>query len=218
MGQPGSGGLMAALRLIDALPDFGAPVHAEREARTPDTVHRPASPPQPPAVDIEGMIRAAVARAEEALAARLAAEHEAALQAERKRYAEELQALARSFGDEAGATIAARLAEIERGVGEHVSAAVARLLGGILSGDLQRRSLDSLAKAIAAAVDDADAVRIEVRGPQSLFSGLSTALAGHAASLHHVEADGFDLSVTIDGTVFETRLSEWSAILSEVLS
>jgi len=61
-------------------------------------------------------------------------------------------------------------------------------------------------------------VRIGVRGPLSLFEPLSAALGSRAANLDFTEASGFDLTVTIDETVFETRIAEWSASLSEVLS
>lgn len=209
---------MAALKLIDALPDFGPAPGQQRpgqpQAAGPAHAAAPAAPPP----DIGAIVRAEVAQAESALAMRLSVEHETALLAERQQQAEAAEAMLRRLGEEAGTSIAEKLAAVERGVGEHVSATVARLLGGILSEDLQKRSIDSLARLIVAAVGDAEAIRIEVRAPQSLFSGLSAALAGHAASLHHIETEAFDLSVTIDGTVFETRLSEWSAVLSEILA
>ncbi|MDQ6433725.1 hypothetical protein RB623_06630 [Mesorhizobium sp. LHD-90] len=206
---------MAALRLIDALPDFGAPA-----APAPGTPRAPAPPspaPQPPQVDVDAIVRAEVERAEQALAMRLAVEHEAALLAERRTHAEEIEALSHRLGEDAATAIATRLTELERGVGEHVSATVARILGGVLADDLRRRSIESLARSIDAALRDADSLRIEVRGPRSLFEGLSQALAGRAANLHHIETDGFDLSVAIDGAVFETRLGEWSGVLSEIL-
>ena len=62
------------------------------------------------------------------------------------------------------------------------------------------------------------AVRIGVRGPLSLFETLQAALGSRAANLDFVEAPGFDLTVTIDEAVFETRMAEWSATLSEALS
>ena len=62
------------------------------------------------------------------------------------------------------------------------------------------------------------AARIGVRGPLSLFEPLKAALGSRAANLDFAEAPGFDLTVSIDETVFETRIAEWSASLSEVLS
>ena len=61
-------------------------------------------------------------------------------------------------------------------------------------------------------------MRIAVRGPLSLFETLKASLGPRAANLDFIEAPGFDLTVTIDEAVFETRMAEWSATLSEVLS
>lgn len=205
---------MAALRLIDALPDFGTPARPDARAATPAAV----SAPPPPQVNIAEIVRAEVERAEQAIMMRLTVEHEAALLAEQQRHQEAVEALAQKLGGEAGTMVSARFVELERGVGKHVSEVVARLLGGVLSENLRQRSLESLARSIEGAIRDTESIRIEVRGPQSLFAGLSAVLTERAANLHHVEADGFDLSVTIDGTVFETRLSEWSAVLSEILA
>ena len=67
-------------------------------------------------------------------------------------------------------------------------------------------------------VRDGEAVRISIRGPASLYDGLQASLGAFAADLHFEEAPGFDLTVAIDDAVFETRLSEWSAALSQVLT
>ena len=90
--------------------------------------------------------------------------------------------------------------------------------GGLVSDDLQKRSLEALARTIGEAVADNEAVRIGVRGPLSLFETLKTALGPRAANLDFVEMPGFDLTVAIDEAVFETRIAEWSAALSEALS
>ena len=101
---------------------------------------------------------------------------------------------------------------------ELVGATVARIIGGIISDDLQKRSLEALAGTIREAVGDSEAVRIAVRGPLSLFETLKASLGPRAANLDFVEAPGFDLTVAIDEAVFETRIAEWSAALSEALS
>ncbi|RVD51173.1 hypothetical protein EN750_31140, partial [Mesorhizobium sp. M7A.F.Ca.ET.027.03.2.1] len=99
-----------------------------------------------------------------------------------------------------------------------VAATVARIIGGIVSDDLQKRSIEALAGAIREAVGDAEAVRIVVRGPLSMFETLKASLGPGAANLDFVEAPGFDLTVAIDEAVFETRMAEWSTVLSEVLA
>lgn len=208
--------MMASARLFDALPDFAAP--RPRLA----TESKPAAPaarsdnraPQP---DIGEIVQAEVARAEQALAQRLTEEHQAALQAERDRYETGMAAQAEQLGEIASQMIAARFGSMEAEVVDHVTAAVARIVGGILSEDLQKRSIDSLARSVRAAIGDRDTIRIEVRGPQSLFTALENALPDRVGSIDYIEGDGFDLTVRIDGNLFETRLSEWSAALSEIL-
>ncbi|TIR88239.1 MAG: hypothetical protein E5X08_32115, partial [Mesorhizobium sp.] len=103
-------------------------------------------------------------------------------------------------------------------VAELTAATVARIIGGVVSDDLQERSIEALARTVSAAIADSEAVRIGVRGPLSLFEPLKASLGDRAANLDFTEAAGFDLTVTIDETVFETRIAEWSASLSEVLS
>ncbi|BAB49939.1 mlr2930 [Mesorhizobium japonicum MAFF 303099] len=111
-----------------------------------------------------------------------------------------------------------RIDAMETRVTDLVAATVARIIGGVVSDDLQKRSLEALAGAVREAVGDGEAVRIAVRGPLSLFETLKASLGPRAANLDFIEAPGFDLTVTIDEAVFETRIAEWSATLSEVLS
>ncbi len=209
--------MMATARLFDALPDFATPrprLAAENRAPTP-VARSDNHAPQP---DIGAMVRTEVARAEQALAERLAEEHQSALQAERDQFQRGMAAQAEQLGEIASQMIAARFGSMETEVVDHVTTAVARIVGGILSEDLQKRSIDSLARSVRSAIADRDTIRIEVRGPQSLFTALEGALPDRVGSIDYIEGDGFDLTVRIDGNLFETRLSEWSAALSEILT
>jgi len=209
---------MASAALFDLLPDFGSRTpHAGQPPKDRgDVQHMPAAPA--PQADIGALIAEAVADAEAALEARLALAHQAALDAERQANDEAAKAFLESFGGDLGAAVATRIDAMEQRVAELAGATVARIVGGLLSDDLQQRSLQALSQAIGAAVADSEAVRIVVRGPLSLFEPLKAALGSRAANLDFAEAPGFDLTVTIDETVFETRIAEWSASLSEVLS
>ncbi|TPM33095.1 hypothetical protein [Mesorhizobium sp. B2-3-5] len=206
---------MPSAALFDLLPDFGprAPRVSKAQAVTE---HRPeASEPQ---ADIGTLIAEAVAQAEATLAERLSAAHDAALEAERQAHAEEARSFLESFGGDIGKAVSSRIDAMEARVTDLVAATVARIIGGVVSDDLQRRSLEALASAVREAVGDGEAVRVAVRGPLSLFETLKASLGARAANLDFVEAPGFDLTVTIDEAVFETRMAEWSATLSEVLS
>ena len=208
---------MVSAALFDLLPDFGSRTSRAGQApAAPDPERRPDAPA--PQADIGALIAEAVADAEAALEARLAAAHQAELEAERQANDDAAKAFLESFGGDLGAAVATRIDALEARVGDITAAAVARILSGIVSDDLQKRSLAALARVIGAATADGEAMRVGVRGPLSLFEPLKAALGARAANLDFTEAPGFDLTVTIDETVFETRMAEWSASLSEVLS
>jgi hypothetical protein len=208
---------MASAALFDLLPDFGTRTQrvSQPQAAT-DAQHK--SEPAAPQADIGTLIAEAVAQAEATLGERLVAAHDAALEAERQANAEEARAFLESFGGDVGKAVSLRIDAMEARVTDLVAATVARIIGGVVSDDLQKRSLEALAGAVREAAGDGEAVRIAVRGPLSLFETLKTSLGPRAANLDFVEAPGFDLTVTIDEAVFETRMAEWSATLSEVLS
>lgn len=204
---------MRPVSLSDLLPDFGA--HLARPAQ--GAGQRPPEKAEPP-LDVDTLVAEAVARAEAAQAARLGAEHAGALEAQRQADAAAAAAAMESLGKDLGASIADGIAAMEARLAASVEEAVARMLGGVLCDDLRGRALDALARTIGSALGDAEAVRICVSGPQSLFEPLRAALGAGADRLQFTEAPGFDLAVSIDDAVFETRMSEWAAALSEVLS
>jgi hypothetical protein len=208
---------MPSVALFDLLPDFGTRTQRAGQPRpTVDPEHKPEAPA--PQADIGTLIAEAVAQAEAALEARLSIAHEAALEAERQANAEEARVFLESLGDDVGKAVSLRIDAMEARVTGLVAATVARMIGGIVSDDLQKRSIDALAGAIREAVGDAEAVRIAVRGPLSLFETLKASLGPRAANLDFTETPGFDLTVAIDEAVFETRMAEWSTTLSEVLA
>jgi len=208
---------MASAALFDLLPDFASRAPPAGQAPAARGAEHIQSAPAPQA-DIGALIAEAVADAEAALEARLAIAHQAALEAERQASDDAAKAFLESFGGDLGTAVAARIDAMEAQVAELTGAAVARIVGGIVSEDLQKRSLSALARAISAAIADSEAVRIGVRGPLSMFEPLKAALGPRSVNLDFTEAPGLDLTVTIDETVFETRIAEWSASLSEVLS
>lgn len=204
---------MTALALFDVLKDFGTrPTQAANAAAS--LLAEPALPELP---SIDEIVTAEVAKAQAATEGRLALLHAAELEAMRQYHAAEMDSALRNIGETAGAAIALRLGELEERIGARVATAAARILGSFLSDELQRRSMDSLAQTIRAAVAGRESFRLEIRGPQSLYEALLSALGDQSGHLGYVEAPGFDLSVSIDGNLLETRLTEWSAALSEIL-
>jgi len=221
---------MPSLSLANALKDFGGGPAGPAEAFPAPAglalpqVDLPAFPPLPAAepVDVDALVAeavaGAVAQAEEALAERLAAEHAEALRLEQKRHAEEMGELQKRLADEAAKKVLARFREMEARLVDLTCAVAARILGTVLTDDIRDRSIERLAALIREALRDTDAVRIRVRGSLPLFETLKEKLPEHANQLDFMESPDFDLSVSIDDSVYETRLAEWSLALSETLA
>jgi hypothetical protein len=214
---------MTALALSDVLKDFGT-----RTMRAGDCAAVAASPHGAIAdgadthhvgpASMEEAFRAEIERAEGALRERLALEHEAALEFERQRHAAEAAEMLARFGEQTGAAIAEKFAAAEEAVATLATSATARILAIHLSADVQKRMIDALGDTIRHALRDSEAVRVRVRGPLSLYEALRAAMGNLARHLDYTEAPDFDLSVSIDDSLFETRLSEWSAALTQALS
>jgi len=204
---------MTAYALVDALADFGkrplrALVAGEDKAPAKPAFSEP---------DIEAMLAEERARTEKAVTERLAIEHEAALTALHESHAAGIIEINRQHGEDAGARLETGLHEIEARVCETVTATVARILGPVVSEEVLKRSLDELARAIGEALDDADAVTIRVSGPSFLFSALAERMGEKSKHLRHREAEGIDLTADVNGSLIETRLTEWQAVVNEVL-
>ena len=208
---------MTAPALFSALKDFGTRPQTAAGSYPGLFPAQARVEPAPQQQSIEEIVRAEVVKAEAALEDRLALAHAAELEALRQEHAARIDEIFRAIGETAGETIAHRLREMEERIGHQAATSAARILGFFLSDELQKRSIESLAQSIRAAVEERETYRIDIRGPQSLYEALQAALGDQAGNFGYVEAPGFDLSVTIDGNLFETRLSEWSAVLSEIL-
>jgi hypothetical protein len=101
---------------------------------------------------------------------------------------------------------------------ESTGMVASRILGAVVSEDLRDRAIARLAGLIREALRDGEAVRIRVHGNLPLFEALKQQLPGHAGQFDFMESPDFDLSVTIDESIYETRLAEWSAALAEILA
>jgi len=201
---------MARLALADALPDFGVSMPRIRPAESK-------AADKDPEEKLREAVAEAVAKAEAALAERLALEHEAKLAAERAQHAEEMQEALARFGDEAGAAVKACFEALEQKVVSVTSGLAARILGAALSEDLQKQAVAEFERILRAVLKEDGAVRVHVRGNALLWSALKAQLGDLAARVDFTEAPGFDIAAEIDESLFETRLAEWSVVLSEVL-
>ncbi len=205
---------MAGPALADALIDFGA---RPRRAPAPCEPSMPAAPIAP-AIDYEAMLAREVAEAEARLADRLAGEHRAEMAALAENHGSAIDALQAEIGRQAAAAIAERFDALGAEIAASTAATAARILGQVVTEDLQKRAVDALGEAIARAIDDGEALRIRVRGAPALCEAVREKLGARADQVDFAPGDGFDLSVSLDDAVLETRLAEWSAALGEVLA
>jgi len=210
--------MMPGSSLADALMDFSRVGSAPDFAVEPEALN-PLPQIQPPEIeqpDISELLAAEADRVRQEVTETLTAQHEAQLEAQREQHVGEMAALASRFGAEAAALIEKRFADLEERTIELTTSVTARILGATLSDEIRERSLAQLARTIRTALADNEAVRVRVRGTPSLCESLEVALGKHAEQVDFGVADGFDLSVTIDDSIFETRLTEWSAAMAEI--
>lgn len=202
--------------LADVLVDFGARPRAA-SVRQPE--HQPpvSAPPQEAPVDVDALIAEAVARAEADVAARFTAEMELRLHEAGEAHQSELDRLRSETGVELGKLLVAGLADLERRTIDVTSAVVARILEQVTTDAVVARAVASLASTIRSVIDDSETIRIRVKGPQSLFLPLAAAMGEQSRHLDFVETDSVDLIVSLDETLFETRIAEWSAALTETI-
>lgn len=211
--------MMPTHSLADALPDFASIAQPQPEERR--AASREAARPIQPATGeptLKELIAAEVARARAGVEQEWQARHEAELARERERHDAEITELAARSGAEAAGLIDRRFAELEAQLIEITTGVAARILGASLADDIRERAVAQLSDTIRAALSDGEAVRIRVRGAPSLCETLEKALGSHAEQIEFHVSDAFDLTVDIDDSIFETRLSEWSAAMTEVFA
>ena len=207
---------MAAPALADVLKDFGSAMLLEKNVQ----VAEPRAQPQPlvapaPATNI---IDEAVKAAVEEHDAGLRAEHAAEIEALQTAHKQEIARLQAEIGERAGDIVVARFEEMERKLSELTSSVVARILGIALTETIQEKAVEALVQEIGKAVRDREAVRIRIHGPLSLFEALQPKLGKNAERVEYTETSDLDLTVAIDDALFETRLSDWSAALAEIMA
>ncbi len=210
---------MGSPALADLLLDFAArprPVAAPQIA--PVRVAAPRAEPVPEPPDVDALIAAAVDKAESALAAHLGALYDERAAEDLRTHEAAMDALRATLAVEFGARITAAIGDLEARTVEAATSVAARILGQMVNDEVAVRAVAALARSIRDAISDTDTIRIRVTGPQSLFMPLAAAMGDHARHLEFVETEGYDLVVSIDETLFETRLAEWSAALAGAIS
>ncbi|WP_292897020.1 hypothetical protein [Nitratireductor sp.] len=215
--------MSSGLSLFDVLPDFGTPAPPVSSRRAESShfdslIERPEPPAREAVPPLQTQVDEMIAAAEAALAEKLAHEHAVALQQERQRHAEELDALRNQMGEAVGQAIETRFAALENDLVALTSQATSRILSSVLTEDLQKRSIAELERVIRSAVDDRESLRIRASGSPALWESLKAGLGEKARHVDFAEAPGFDISISVDEELFETRLTEWSETLAGLIS
>jgi hypothetical protein len=211
----GGGRVMPALAIADFLTDFGSPV---REEARPLRLAVPQPKPGIDPAEVEIRIAQAVAEAEAATSAR----HQAQWLVDRadleSRHAAELAALRAELGENSAQLITARFTALEQALIEQTGGVVARILGAILTEQMQTRSVETLTAALRSALADRETVRLRVSGPAFMHEALMERIGPLAESIEFIETDAVDLTVAVDDALYATRLGDWSAELAQVLA
>lgn len=211
-----------ALALIDVLPDFSAPAPSLPELPEDDAFSMLATAgPLPRNALPEVQSRPVEQRQpvnETAIVERLAREHEAAVAEIEARHAGELDAARKSLAEDAARLVQQRFEELERQVIGLTAETTARILGVVLTEDLQKKSIAELERIIREALDDRESVRIRLIGAPLLWEALKAGLGAKADHVDFSEGPGFDISLSIDEKLFETRLTEWSEALNGLIA
>ncbi len=205
--------------IADLLPDFGpTPRPAKPKAPAP-TPAAPApaptfAPPREPAVDVDAIVSAAVAKAQAEVRQHLETLYEDQMAEDRARHEEEIATVRNAVTVELGGKMAAALRDLEQRAIEAATTTTARILSKLVDDAVRRQAVEALAKSVRAALSGGEAVRIHVSGPPSLLMPFTAAMGDHARLMEFNEAETCDLSVSIDDTLLETRLAEWSSVLT----
>ncbi len=110
---------------------------------------------------------------------------------------------------------AVALAEAEDKLTELVCSSVAGILANILNDELVRKSVEALAGRVREVTGPGGALRIDVRGPGSLYEKLKDALGENAPELCHTEDNSPDLVIEIDSQIVSSRIGEWRQSVEE---
>lgn len=189
--------------------DFEEVLSVSAGAEAPEAIDLPPFLPraerEPPVDDTTDLVaNARLAAAAEARAAadrqidRLRAEHEAAMEAARRQWAEEM----------AGA-LSERFAQAVDEIGERIADSIGRVLLPFLGTELRDAASRALIAQIVPLFGGMDGALIQVRAPAAMTQALRGAFpAGQAVEF--VESDSGEVRIVAGETVIETRIGAWA--------
>jgi hypothetical protein len=170
------------------------------------------------APDVEAIAEDAFRRGRLEAFAESAALHAADLESERTRHREALEALRQQYEQDFATTLATRFDQLPTQLSAIIGAQVAATIAPFMSAAVADRIVAALAQAISDSMIEGETAEIAVCGPKGLFARLASHFEGQDVAFSFDEADELDLTIDFNGTVFATRLGEWSEALKEALA
>ena len=120
--------------------------------------------------------------------------------------------------DEIDRLVSTAIPKIREDVTAAIAAELVPLLVNRIRADVVDKTLQALASEVTGLLEDNDAVRFELHGPQALLSGFMEKWNGDAASVKLVAGNSPDLVAHVDRTVIATRLSEVDRLFEEAMA
>lgn len=141
-------------------------------------------------------------------------EHAAALAAQQAQFDVKLAAERARWVKTEGGRLAELLTTGLRDIEHAIADCVGRVLKPIVSEEVRRGAVSSLAQALQEMIYKGTSQKITVFGPQDLLTVLEAHLEDARSAVRFETSHGTDLVVYADDTVLETRIGAWTRSLS----
>ncbi|MBB4104593.1 hypothetical protein [Allorhizobium borbori] len=201
------------------LKDFGAPVFPVADERPVEDgpFGFPALVDLETVADPETIRSEAFAEGHEVATTELTERHATEMAALAESHAAEMAALAEHYEAHVTAMIAERLDVMTEEVARSVTEATAQVLLPFLGELVTRKAIADLAVLLKGVIEEGEAGRIRLRGPESAFRRLAERMGDKVALLDFEESAEMDLTAEIGTAVLVTRLSAFAAGLEKVM-
>lgn len=168
-----------------------------------------------PNIDVEAVKSKAYQDGYNAAMAEMQQQHSAAEEALRAENSQEIAALEARLGEHMAQQIAQTArTQIDENC-EKISQQVGQILSQVVSNELVVQSVRQLQDLIRAAFADDEAAQIRIEGPQVLVEKLQNSFGEEFAKIEVTTTENTELSVELDQTLIETRLTDWREIFGD---
>lgn len=146
--------------------------------------------------------RAAAQVEQDAALAKLQADFDKKLSAERQRWS-------REEGARIGKALETSLADLEARVAETVG----QILKPLMQAEIRKKAVQELRGALADLLSQGDYAKITVSGPEDLLAAIEAGVGARHEGITFVAAETGDLIVRADDAIVETRIKAWATAI-----